>query len=166
MGTNDSSKWSYLLVPDEPTFAIPDRKPTAYILGADVGAVLNDDVLLDAADQPPELLLHQLCGDHLEGHAVEITNPTCDSENSASRDNYGTCAGQAAFTYMNGHVEVVGFELVSHLSETLQGVLPHCLLETERLPGLVALLWREETQCLVILPACCLWEKDEGLEGC
>lgn len=68
-------------------------------------------------------------------------------------------------TYMNRHVEVVGFELVSHLSKTLQGVLPHCLLEAERLSGLVALLWREEAQCLVILPVCCIWAKDDGVEG-
>lgn len=60
---------------------------------------------------------------------------------------------------MNGHVEVVRFELISHLSETLQGILSHGLLEAERLPGLVALLWGEETQCLVIQPACCLWAK-------
>lgn len=79
MEANSSSKWSCLLISDEPTFAIPDRKPTAHFLGADVGAILHDDVLLDAADQPPKLLLHQLCGDHLEGHAVEITNPTCDT---------------------------------------------------------------------------------------
>lgn len=71
--------------------------------------------------------------------------------------NCGICAGQAPLTYMNRHVEVVGFELVSHLSKTLQGVFPHSLLEAERLPGLVALLWREEMQCLVIVSACCLW---------
>lgn len=79
MGTYGSLKRSYLLIPDEPTFAISDRKPTAHFFGADVGAVLHNDVLLDAADQPPELLLHQLCGDHLKYRAVEIINPTCDT---------------------------------------------------------------------------------------
>lgn len=46
-------------------------------------------------------------------------------------------------TYVNGHVEVVWFEVVGHFSEALQGVLPHRLLEAKRLSGLTALLWAE-----------------------
>jgi len=41
---------------------------------------------------------------------------------------------------MNRHVEIVRFEVVGHLSEGLQRVLPHSLLEAERLPGFTALL--------------------------
>lgn len=37
---------------------------------------------------------------------------------------------------MNGHVEVVRLELIGHLSELLQGVLPLCLLEPKGLHGL------------------------------
>lgn len=58
---------SHLLVSQEPPLAVLDRKPTAHLLGADVSSVLNDDVLLDAADQAPELLLYQLCRNHLGG---------------------------------------------------------------------------------------------------
>lgn len=41
---------------------------------------------------------------------------------------------------MNGHVEVVRLEVVSHFSEALQTVFPHCLLKAKRLPGFTALL--------------------------
>lgn len=41
---------------------------------------------------------------------------------------------------MYRHVEVVGLELVSHLSKALEGVLPHSLLKTKCLSGFAALL--------------------------
>lgn len=41
---------------------------------------------------------------------------------------------------MNGHVEVVRLEVVSHFSEALQSVLSHSLLEAKRLPRLTAFL--------------------------
>ena len=36
---------------------------------------------------------------------------------------------------MQGHIEVVGLELVRHLPEALEGVLLLCLLEPEGLHG-------------------------------
>lgn len=46
----------------------------------------------------------------------------------------------AVSTYVNRHVEVVGLEVVGHLSEALQGVLPDRLLKPKRFPGFTALL--------------------------
>ncbi len=77
---------SHLLISQEPPFTVPDRKPAAHLLGADVGSVLHDDVLLDAADQTPELFFHQLCGDHLgaRGRNNEIPKPYFNSEKPES----------------------------------------------------------------------------------
>jgi len=58
-------KASHLFISQKPPLAVPERKPAAHVLGADVSSVLYDDVLLDAADQAPELLLYQLCRNHL-----------------------------------------------------------------------------------------------------
>lgn len=47
-------------------------------------------------------------------------------------------------THVDGHVEIVGFEGVSHLPEALQGVFPRCLLETKSLRRSLALLKKRD----------------------
>lgn len=52
---------------------------------------------------------------------------------------------------MNRHVEVVRLEVVGHLSEALQAVLPHSLLEAKCLPRLTAFLCRSMNNSLELL---------------
>jgi len=55
----------YLIVGGDFHLAVLDGEATPKLLGGDVCAVLHRDVLLDGADKAPELLLHQLSGNHL-----------------------------------------------------------------------------------------------------
>lgn len=48
----------YLILRRDFKMAVTQRETTPKLLGGDVCAVLHSDVLLDGADQTPELLLH------------------------------------------------------------------------------------------------------------
>lgn len=61
----------YLVVSGDFHLAVLDREAAPKLLGCDVCSVLHCDVLLDGTDQTPELLLHQLSGNHLP----QITTP-------------------------------------------------------------------------------------------
>lgn len=53
--------------------AVPHRETTPKLLGGDVCSVLDSDILLDGADQAPELLLHKLSGNHLKNTQEDDT---------------------------------------------------------------------------------------------
>lgn len=55
----------YLIVGGDSHLAVLHGEAAPKLLGGDVCAVLHRDVLLDGADETPELLLHQLSGNHL-----------------------------------------------------------------------------------------------------
>lgn len=75
MLTCKSRAFVYLILRGDMESSTPDGEAAPKLLGGNVCAVLHSDVLLNGADQSPELLLHQLCGHHLTNRETEKPLP-------------------------------------------------------------------------------------------
>lgn len=56
----------YLILRTDFKLAILHRKTTPKLFRGDICSILYSDILLNSADKTPELLLYQLCGNHLK----------------------------------------------------------------------------------------------------
>lgn len=78
----------YLILRRDFKMAVTQRETTPKLLGGDVCSVLHRDIVLNGADETPELLLHELSGNHLKhprrGHGVIMCCKNTSPETKAS----------------------------------------------------------------------------------